>query len=259
MPKCKPDSRNVKFTREEDHRLVKFIAMHDVAGTRGRHKAFFDVLGPKAFEDLDWSRHRSAESWRSRYKSKTCAFDQAARNYRTGESRPRPVKVPPRLPTAPPTIRSMSFQRSDTAFSTDTNVTRSASWTTTTTSRSTPSVTASSVLSRAKVRVVPRALQVSRLTDWKIRTSHRRPSNCSLQLNTGRGRSTIAGSLRIRLFRRPGATVFKHRPCAATRIRCRTLRPLPPCSAPTMSPARTAITRKSTQVSPASLPITVHF
>ncbi|KAJ7111737.1 hypothetical protein C8R44DRAFT_856407 [Mycena epipterygia] len=115
MPKSSPDKpgnyRNVRFTAEEDKRLVKFLTVQDKQGTRRFSKTLFAVLGHTASTEFAWSRHRPWQSWMARYKNNRFMFERAIKQYiahRNGDTTAkRPAEIHARLPTAPPVIKTV--------------------------------------------------------------------------------------------------------------------------------------------------------
>ncbi|KAJ7444740.1 hypothetical protein B0H11DRAFT_2203533, partial [Mycena galericulata] len=90
MPKGSPDKhgdyRNVRFTSDEDRRLVAFIAAHDSPVVSRISKRLYAPLGPTALDSYAWSRHRTSESWRIRYKNNWPSFDLNIKQYKARQS-----------------------------------------------------------------------------------------------------------------------------------------------------------------------------
>ncbi|KAJ7610533.1 hypothetical protein DFH06DRAFT_1308669 [Mycena polygramma] len=101
MPSTHPslhgDFRNVRFSSREDDNLAKFIATHEKLANSRYFAAFYAVLGPKASEDLAWSRHRSSTSWMKRYRNNKATFDPEILRYKAEVKQPRdaPADSPP--------------------------------------------------------------------------------------------------------------------------------------------------------------------
>ncbi|KAJ7101488.1 hypothetical protein B0H15DRAFT_816262 [Mycena belliarum] len=111
MPKVSPERggsfRNVRFTPDEDQHLVHFIATQDTRGRKRGGRKLYEVLGPKASDIYLWSRHRQPESWWRRYTNQSLTFDLAIRKYKVSQCcEEEPIQLRPRLPTAPPPIRT---------------------------------------------------------------------------------------------------------------------------------------------------------
>ncbi|KAJ7459264.1 hypothetical protein FB451DRAFT_1405906 [Mycena latifolia] len=112
MPKSSTEKggsyRNVRFTSDEDYRLIRFIATQDPRGVRRSSKTFYDVLGPQSSDVFSWSRHRTPVSWHCRYKNNAHTFNLRVTKYNSERSGTPPFQLPPppRLPTAPPVVRA---------------------------------------------------------------------------------------------------------------------------------------------------------
>ncbi|KAJ7759768.1 hypothetical protein DFH07DRAFT_817129 [Mycena maculata] len=90
MPTIEPDEHggyhNVKFTRVEDYRLVKFIATEESPQLPRGGKKLYAVLGPQASDQYSWSRHRSSQSWMARYKNYSYLFDLRIKQFKAEHS-----------------------------------------------------------------------------------------------------------------------------------------------------------------------------
>ncbi|KAF8144241.1 hypothetical protein K438DRAFT_586852 [Mycena galopus ATCC 62051] len=113
MPKWQVDEDgnycNVRFDVAEDYYLMRFLATNDATGVRRCSKGLYALLGPEASPKFAWSRHRSAASWMARYRNKRYMFDREVKRYTAQHSRSRVGKTRTRLPTAPPTIKTVGF------------------------------------------------------------------------------------------------------------------------------------------------------
>ncbi|KAJ6552980.1 hypothetical protein B0H19DRAFT_1236143 [Mycena capillaripes] len=109
MSKSKPDGGGYLNARE-DYELTKFFVAEALTDVHHFGEKLYAVLGPQASDKFSWSRHRSADSWRSRYKNNHREFELKIKHYgaqRNGRSRvekrvqvvPAPVSTP--VPAAP--------------------------------------------------------------------------------------------------------------------------------------------------------------
>ncbi|KAJ7801188.1 hypothetical protein B0H14DRAFT_2615605 [Mycena olivaceomarginata] len=62
-----------------DHEVSGDI--YDAAGIRRRQRELYTRLGPKANPPFEWSRHRTAKSWMTRYRNRRAAFEKDVRKY----------------------------------------------------------------------------------------------------------------------------------------------------------------------------------
>ncbi|KAJ7142020.1 hypothetical protein C8R43DRAFT_954369 [Mycena crocata] len=88
-----------RFSEEDDVNLIHFVSAHGTYGVNRSGSKMYEVLGPKASDELAWSRQKSPQLWRNRYIEYASEFDYAIQDFERQQMRRR------RGPTAPPPVK----------------------------------------------------------------------------------------------------------------------------------------------------------
>ncbi|KAJ7679504.1 hypothetical protein DFH06DRAFT_512051 [Mycena polygramma] len=100
-PSCAmPNAEDDSFSDTDDQNLILFLFTYGILRD-WRGSRLYESLGPQATEDFAWSKHIPAQGWRQRYLDHASEFDAAV------ERHGKHVRRAPRLPTAPPVVKSV--------------------------------------------------------------------------------------------------------------------------------------------------------